>query len=412
MVAIVFLMVATLADQVAAYVGEEIILESTVEENITFIEASPVTQQMLADTADVRDYVLDELIAQKLVLAEAEKESVFVEPEEIAAAVEWQLERVREQYPSEADFLNDLERYGLTVEGLMENYERTAQKQLIMEKFIQQRFAEISVSPIAVKKFYEEHKDSIAVRPSRVHLQHMFMFIKPSETEQQAAFNRAVDVYKVLVTGGDFGVTAGEFSEDENTKYKGGMLGRIKRGEGLEEIEPALFSLKPGEISQPIPSRLGYHLLEVLNRGTDWVLARHILLRVRVTERDTLRYERLADSIRALVNSGADFDSLAAIYSDESNTDAGEWLVGQLAPPYNDLVRGLDEGQMSEPLLTPMGYHMLYVMEKIPEDIIPFDDLREQIYNYLRQQELQKRYDQLVKELRAKTFVKVFPKSE
>ncbi len=402
---------AVLADQIAAYVGDEVILESTVEENIAFIEAGPATQ-MFADTLDIREYVLDELIAQKLVLAEAERESVFVEPGEIESAVSWQLERVKEQYPSEADFYNDLERHGLTVDDLMENYRRTAQKQLIMEKFIQQRFAEIVISPIAVKKFYEENKDSIAVRPSRVGLQHIFMFIKPSESEQQAAFNRAVDVYKVLITGGDFSVTASEFSEDVNTKYKGGMLGRIKKGEGLQELEPALFNLKPGEISQPIPTRLGYHIIEVLNRGTDWVLARHILLKVRVTQNDTLRYERLAANIRELVNSGADFDSLAALYSDESNTDAGEWLVDQLAPPYNDLVRDLDEGQMSEAILTPMGYHMLYVREKIPEDMIPFEDLREQISNYLRQEKLQERYDQLVEELRKKTFVKVFPKAE
>jgi peptidyl-prolyl cis-trans isomerase SurA len=411
MVALVFL-VAALADQVAAYVGDDVILESTVEENISFIQASPVTQQMFADTLGVRDYVLDELIAQKLVLAEAERESVFVEPGEIEAAVAWQVERVKEQYPSETDFLEDLQRHGLSLDDLMENYQRTAQKQLIMEKFIQQRFAEIVVSPIAVKKFYDENKDSIAIRPSRVHLQHMFLFIKPSETEQQAAFNRAVEVYKVLVTGGDFGVTASEFSEDENTKYKGGMLGRINRGEGLEELEPALFGLKPGEISQPLPTRLGYHIVEVLNRGTDWVLARHILLKVRVTESDTLRYERLTNTIRELVNSGADFDSLAALYSDESNTDAGEWLVDQLAPPYNDMVRDLGEGQMSEALLTPMGYHMLYVKEKMAEDTIPFEDLREQISNYLRQQKLQERYDQLVEELREKTFVKTFPKTE
>jgi len=411
MIAVVFLL-AALADQIAAYVGDDVILESTVDENISFIQASPATQQVFSDTLDIRDYVLDELIAQKLVLAEAERESVFVEASELESAVAWQLERVKEQYPSETDFLEDLQRNGLTVDDLLENYRRTAQKQIIMEKFIQQRFSEIIVSPIAVKKFYEENKDSIAVRPSRVHLQHIFMFIKPSEAEQQAAFGRAVEVYKVLVTGGDFGVTASEFSEDAQTKYKGGMLGKIKRGEGLEELEPALFGLKPGEVSQPLPTRLGYHIVEVLNRGTDWVLARHILIKVRVTSGDTLRYERLAENIQELVNSGADFDSLAALYSDESNTDAGEWFVDQLSPPYNDMVRDLDEGQMSEPLLTPMGYHMLYAKEKIPEGVIPFEDLRDQIYNYLRQQELQVRYDRLVAELRGKTFVKTFPKIE
>ena len=59
-----------------------------------------------------------------------------------------------------------------------------------------------------------------------------------------------------------------------------------------------------------------------------------------------------------------------------------------------------------------MGYHMRYVKEKIPEDMIPFEDLREQISNFLRQEKLQERYDRLVEELREKTFVKIFPRVE
>jgi len=410
MLVLIFI-ISTLADQIAAYVGDDVILESEVAEYATYLASDPSMQGTFSDARELRDYVLNELITKKLLLVEAEIESITVTSEEVASQVDRQIENIKARFPSEVDFLKALQQYNITIEDLRKNYEENVKTQMIMQQLVQKKLAtQIMISPIAVKRFYEDYKDSIAVLPNQVKLAHILLAIKPSEDELKKAFERALDVYKLLMTGGDFSVIAQEFSEDENSRKSGGMLGKMKKGETLEEFEMVIFNLKPGVISQPFPTRLGYHIVEVLNRGQDWVLLRQILMKVQVTKADTLRYERLAEEIRELIHQGADFDSLAKQYSDDPNVDLGEFYPDQMTPPFDEYVKNLKEGQVSEPILTPYGYHLLYVKEEIAQKVLGFEELRDQIYQYLYQEELQEYYTQLVEELEEKTFVKIFPR--
>jgi peptidyl-prolyl cis-trans isomerase SurA len=406
---LVFLLIATFADGIAAFVGNDIILQSEVQENISILANDPAAMRMFSSEQELKEYVIDQLVANKLMLVEAEKESVFVEDDEVAAMVDQNIDNLKSNFPSETDFFSYLEEQNINIEELKEYYTENLKSRLLMEKLISQKFAsKIMISPIAVRDFYEENKDSIAVLPGRVKLSHILLPITPSQNEMMAGFERAADVYKLLLAGGDFGVLAQEFSEDENSKNKGGMLGRIRRGETIEDFEAVVFDLKPGTVSQPFPTRLGYHIVEVLNKSTDWVLLRQILIKVNVTRQDTLRTKSMAEELAQSVRSGADFDSLARVYSKDPNIDLGEFYIDRLTPPFNDVVRDMGEGEVSEPILTPYGYHLLFVKEKVPQRTLSFEELRDQIMQYLYQQKIQEKYDELIAELKEETFVKVF----
>lgn len=407
---VLIFVISTVSDQIAAYVGEDVILESEVRENMNFILSNdPAARQMFPSTDELRDYVLNELISHKLILLEAENESISVAKEEVESIVEQQIDQIKEAYPSEADFFKDLEQSNITLEELKQFRRKNVEAQLTMRRVVDKKIAaKIMISPIAVKTFYEENKDSIATRPSRVRLSHILLVIRPTESALKRGFEKALDVYKLLLVGGDFSVLAQEFSEDENSKYRGGMMGKVKRGEVLEEFEAAIFSLKPGVVSQPIPTRFGYHIVEILNKGSDWVLARQILIKVEVTKADTLRYEKLGKELAELVSSGADFDSLAKEYSSASEIDIGEYYVNQLSSPIDSIVNNLEEGQLSEAMLTPIGYSLIYLKEIIPEKPLAFEELRDKIAEYLYQQELQKYFTQLIEELKEKNFVRTF----
>lgn len=408
---IILLLCGVFADQIAAYVGEEIILESDVSENMTLLASDPSAREMFTTTEEMRDYVLDQLIAQKLLLNEAEKESVVVTDEEIEAIVEQSLNEVKARYPSEADFMRDLEKSGITLEELKQYNAEVWRTQLVTRRLIEKKTgSKIMISPIAMQRFYEENKDSIAVRPDRVKLAHILLVIKPSEAEQRKAFEKAIDVYKLLLAGGDFGVLAQEFSDDRATKSRGGMMGRIRRGETLEEFEGVVFGLKPGVVSQPFQTRLGYHIVEVLNKGEDWVLARQILIAVEVTRADTLRFEQRAQKYIDQIENGADFDSLANAVSDDPNIDLGEIPVTVLTPPLDTVVENLDVGELSEPMMTPYGLHQIYVRERISEEPLSFEDLRDQIYQYLYRQEQQKYSAELIADLEQSIFIERFPR--
>ncbi len=409
MMFILIIFLAKFADQTAAFIGDEIILESEVRERASFLMNDPLAQKMFQDYEELRNYVIQELISKKLLLKQAEIESISVSNEEVQSRVREYIENVKQRFPSEADFFKTLEEQNLTIDDLKARYAENIRTELLMQQLIQKKFAtKIMISPIAVKNFYEENKDSIAVIPGRVKLAHILIAIRPSEEALKNSFQRAMEVYQLLISGGEFSVLAQEFSEDENSKKSGGMLGRIRKGETMEEFERVVFSLKPGIVSQPFPTRLGYHIIEVLNKGSDWVLARQILIKVETTKNDTTKYEKIARKIRELVNSGADFDSLAKIYSNASDIDLGEFFIKQFTPPYDEVIKNLNEGEVSEPILTPEGFHLLYVREKFPEKFLTFEEMRNQIYQYLYQQGLQKLYNQLIKELKTKIYVNIF----
>jgi peptidyl-prolyl cis-trans isomerase SurA len=406
---LVFLLVATLADKVAAFVGNDAILHSELQENISILANDPAAMKMFSSEQELNEYVIEQLVANKLLLVAAERESIYVEDDEVTPLVNQNLDQLKSNFPSEADFFSYMEEQDINIEELKKYYAENLKSRLLMEKLISQKFSSrIMISPIAVRNFYEENKDSIAILPGRVKLSHILLTITPSQGEMIAAFERATDVYKLLLAGGDFGVIAQEFSEDENSRSKGGMLGRIRRGETIEDFEAVVFDLKPGTVSQPFPTRLGYHIVEVLNKGSDWVLLRQILIKVSITRQDTLRTQRLAGDLAQLVASGADFDSLAQVHSKDPNIDLGEFYIDRLTPPFDEVVKDMAEGEVSEPILTPYGYHLLYVREKVPERTLSFEEMRDQIMQYLYQQEMQKKYDELIAELKQETFVRLF----
>lgn len=401
---------AVLADQVAADVGNDIILESEIAAAVNFMGSDPAVQNLFKDPKELRDYALNDLISRKLLLAQAEIDSIKVPDDEVEARMNAAIDNLKTQFPSEADFYQELAKAGIQLEDLKKNYRDNIRTQQILAQLVAKKIVpNIMVSPTAIRKFYEDHKDSMAVIPGKVKLAHIILPIKQSEAEQKTGFDRALEVYKLLLTGGDFGVIAQEFSDDPNSKQFGGMLGKIKKGESFNEFEGKVFDLKPGVVSQPFPTRLGFHIVEVLNKGPDWVLARQILIRVEVSKADTSIAEKLARRITDLANHGADFDSLAKIYTYAPDVDLGEVITNRLMPPLDSAVKDLEAKQASAPILTPWGYQILYVREKVPEKKLSFEEMRDYIYRYLFEQEQEKIYKLYIDELKEKTFVKVFP---
>lgn len=405
---LIFLFIlASTADRIAAFVGSNVILESEIAENMSFLQSDRAIMEMFSSDEELHEYVLDQLISQRLVMIEAENESISVTDEEVETRVDKRIEEIKERYPSEADFFEDLEKNGITLEELKKYNMDNLRSELTMQRLVQKKLAsKVSLSPIEIRRYYDENKDSIATSPDRVKLSHILLAIQASEYELRKGFEKAAEVYRLLYTGGDFGVIAQEFSDDAKSKYKGGMLGKIKRGETLEEFEAAIFQLKPGVISQPFLSRTGYHIVEVMNKSTEWVLARQILIKVNVTKADTLRYEKLAKKLQELIRDNADFDSLAEYYSVDPNIDIGEYYVDQLTPPIDTVVMNLKEGELSDPMLTPYGYHQIYVRERIPGKVLTFEELRDQIADYLYSIELQESYAQMIEALKVRVFVK------
>ncbi|MCX7785290.1 MAG: peptidylprolyl isomerase [candidate division WOR-3 bacterium] len=405
------LLFAKTADRIIAVVGEQIILASEVNEAVEFMKLMTPT---LASDSQLVHQILDELIKSRLLLEEAKRETVEVSRQEIEEEVERNIQALKRRFDDDTAYQQALEKEGITERKLRERYRDDIKKRLISQKLLAKKgLTNINITPIEVQNFYHQHKDSIARSPGRVELAHILFMIKPSQSAEQALQNRVSEIYDILLRGGDFEEVAQSFSDDKATKNRGGYLGMVELENLQPEIQVVVKNLKPNEISMPARSRYGYEIFKCLSRRGNKIELRHILIAVNLTKRDTLNTKKTAEQVRALALKGISFDSLAKLYSDDPMTKdssgyLGEFLLSGLQEPYRTAVAKLKAGEISEPVLSEHGYHLIKVLNKEEERILSLEDLQDEIRNYLFEAKLKERLQEYLTKIANRTYIKKY----
>jgi peptidyl-prolyl cis-trans isomerase SurA len=400
------------ADSIVAAVGDELILSSELNQAVTFLRLSQ-PDATLSDSA-LEELALGRLIDDLVLEEQAGRETVEVEPSEVAAEVDANIASVKERFGDEERFKEALASEGYTERALRQRYEEDARRKLLARKLMEKEgLTQIYISPGEAEQFYNGNRDSIARVPGRVALAHILSAFTPSPTADSAGQGRMSEVMDVLARGGDFATVASSFSDDRKTAARGGDRGWVDLAELPPELMIVFSQLKHGQTSPPFPTREGYVTVKLEEKTPDRVRFRQILIRVPVTRSDTVRARNLAATIRRKALEGAPFDSLARQYSHDpvtadSGGRLGDFLVAGLAPPFDKVVAGMDSGNLSEPVLSEHGYHIIKVLSKQPEKTLSYLELQDNIRNYLYQQRLGERLETYLDRVRGKVYVKRF----
>ncbi|MGG4169349.1 peptidylprolyl isomerase [Rossellomorea vietnamensis] len=201
------------------------------------------------------DGALDTLIAEKIVKLESEKKDLTVKDSEIKK----ELEKIKGQYDSEEAFNEALASSGSDLDSVKENIKTY----LLTEKLLKDR---IKITDDQVKEYFEANKDTFAQK-EQVEASHIL--VDDEKTAQE--------VKKKLDEGGDFAELAKEYSTDTSNAESGGELGYFGKGEMVSEFDDKAFSMKKGEISDPVKTEFGYHIIKVTGKkeAREAVLADH-----------------------------------------------------------------------------------------------------------------------------------------
>jgi peptidyl-prolyl cis-trans isomerase SurA len=406
------------ADRIVAVVNDQIILESQVATAVDYLQLQlPLTDSARQPPESLlQRQVLDQLINDQVILEQAKLESVTVTKDQVDAELTAALKNLKTRFGHPDSFTRALAREGLTESGLRRRYRQEITQRLTAQLLLAKHnlLENITVSPTEVKQFYLTHQDSFGSIPGRVRLAHILIIPKPSEQQEQQAYGPIVQAYIGLVQSGwDFEAIATSFSTDEEVKRKAGLIGLVERGELPEEVDSVLFQLKPGEFSKPFRSRLGWEIIKREKGTGKQAFARVIRITVRVTKEDTSRARDLAADLRKKASGGEDFASLAREYSDDPATKAnggllGEFFIQGLVPPYSNAVESLKTGEISRPIQSEHGFHIIKVLERVDEKVPTYEELQEEIRSYLNNQKLKAKLDELVKEYSAHISVKRF----
>ncbi|MBI4929505.1 MAG: peptidylprolyl isomerase [Bacteroidetes bacterium] len=335
-------------DGVVAIVGSSPILQSEVE--------SKRVQAKLDSVEFDRCSALEDLLYQKLLLAQAIKDSVEITDEQVEEELERRLRYYIQQFGSVLAFENF---YGKNVEKFKEEFREELREVLLVQKMQAKVTDGITVSPSEVKDFFDAiPKDSIPLINAEIEVGHIMRKPKINPELKKYAKEKLETIRQEIIAGKkDFSTAAILYSEDPGSASKGGLYDHVQRGTFVPEFDAMAFRMKEKEVSEIFETDFGYHILMVEARRGEEIDVRHILLVPQPAPEDLLKAKTFLDSIADLVKKDSiSITEAASRFSDDEDT---KHTGGLISNPYT----GSTKFEMSQ--LSQIDANLVFTTDKL-----------------------------------------------
>ena len=402
-----------LVDRIVAIVNKEVITLSELNEAVAGAERQLLRQGTQAPPREVLlRQMLERMVMDKAQLQLARDTGIRVDELQLDRAVQ----RIAENNKMTlAEFRRTLERDRVPFELWREELREQILRTRLREREVDDR---IQVSDTEVSLFLEEQK----LRPGdrvEYNVSHILVRIPEQASPERidAARGKAEKIIAEATQGVDFARLAAAHS-DAFDALQGGALGWRTHERLPEAFAGALTRMKPGDISGIVSSAAGLHVLRLNERRgaaaggapVAQTRLRHILIRVSeaISEADVRR--RLADLRDRIVGGSADFAEMARAHSDDATAARGgelDWVYpGDTVPEFERAYQGLKIGEISAPVRTPFGYHLIQVLERRSGDLSP-ERQRLQARQALRERKSDEAYQEWLRQLRDQSYVEL-----
>ena len=398
-------------DRIAAIVGDDVVMASELERRTRDIYARLEESGTAAPPRDVLvPQVLDRLILERLQLIKGQRVNIRISDADLNQA----LENAAQRQGTTVDALTEkAHQRGMTLASLRHQMRNEMIINKVQEGSINRR---INVTEQDIDNFLSSEEGRSLLSPD-VNLGHILLSLSAGAPRDEVANieQKIRDIYDQIQNGADFKSLAVANSKGQNA-LSGGDLGWRKTAQLPSIFIAAIENLSPGQISGPIRSDAGYHLLKLYDqRGArkQMVLqhkVRHILLMPNEI-RDNQATQEALNNLRVKIQNGSDFAEIARDNSEDIATSlsGGElgWSVpGQFAPTFEKTMNGIEIGQASEPFQSQFGWHILQVTERRKQDFS--EDLqRGQAHNILKRRKFDEELEIWLKEIRDEAFIDI-----
>ena len=399
----------TLVDRIVAVVNSEVITQNELQQQI---EASLGELRRRGTPIPAREalekQVLDRIITERVQLQFAKETSTRVDELELDRTIT----RIAEANKlSLAEFRSRLEVDGISFAKFREDLRKEILISRIREREVDSR---INIADSEIENFLLEQKDA-AEAQGEVRLGHILVRVpeqaSPDQIERARA--RAQEVVAKLGQGGDFAQLAAAYS-DAPDGLKGGDMGWRAHDRLPELFAETVVKMKIGEVSGVLRSPAGFHVLRVFERRggsaplmTEQSRVRHILVRTNELTSEEEAKRKLVLLRERIVN-GTDFAELARLQSDDSSAARGGdlgWISpGDTLPEFERVFLGLKLMEVSEPVKTQFGWHLIQVLERRTSDVSG-DRRRLEARKVLRDRRSDEAYQDWLRQMRDRAYV-------
>lgn len=400
---------------IVAIVGDSVVTNLDLEEALLGWE-SQTRQTRPTDPAQriaLARELLQGRIDQLLLLQAAVRDTtVRVADDQINSQVDERITQLQQQLGGAAGLERELAASNLTLQAFRQTLFGQLRRDALINAYMQRLLSlrkPPAVSDEEIRRFFEENRGQIGELPASITYSQVLIPVTPSDTALERMRLKADSILLRAREGEDFATLARQYSEDEGSGQLGGDLGWFRPGSMVAEFERAAFSLRPGEISPPVRTQYGWHIIKLERIRGPERQARHILLRPPVTEADAERARVLADSVAALLRAGGDPERLASQYGDtERPTRVGPAARDSLPEPFRTQLTDVQERQVVGPFQGDFPEGSKWIVVRV-EDLGEAREATVEDYRLVIQQRIarQKLIDEILQELRRRTHIEI-----
>ncbi|MUV04184.1 peptidylprolyl isomerase [Flavobacterium rakeshii] len=345
-------------DGIVAVVGDFVVLDSDIDMMYKELQAQEVPVKDIT-----RCELLGKLMEDKLYAHHAIQDSIIVSDIEVNERMQQQIDYFVDQLGSEQRMVEYFKKRDLT--SFKEELFEMIKNQKLTEQMQKKIIDEVEVTPEEVKIFFSKFKgDEIPQFGAEVEIAQIVVKPEISQEEKQKVINRLKEIKSEVEAGSSFYSKAVLYSEDPGSRSSGGFYKMTRKTAFVKEFKDAAFSLDEGEISDPVETEFGYHLIYVEKIRGQEIDVRHILMKPKVSKESEAAAKKKIENIRERILSGEiTFADAAKSESDEKETrNSGGLLMNprtletrfeltKLPSELYSAVYDLKEGEITQPLL-------------------------------------------------------------
>ncbi len=400
-----------LADRIVAVVNDEVITRLELDERVGVVKRDFSRRGLPLPPADVLDsQVLERLIVDRAQIQYAKEQGIRVDDPSLDRTIA----RIAEQNNKTAsEFRDSLEKDGIPYAKFREDIRNEILISRVKEREVERS---VNCTDGEVTEYLEQNRSG--QQKQEIDLGQILVRVPENATPEQLEQRRkrAEEALAQLKAGTDFAKVSVSFS-DAPEALKGGELGLRSEDRLPQLFVDAVASLKTGEISEIVKSANGFHILKLIERkggsglktAVQQTHVRHILIKTNELVSQDQAKRRLEDVRDRLMNK-ADFAELARLYSNDGSASKGGdlgWVYpGDTVPEFERVMNELKIDEISQPVQTPFGWHLIQVLERRNDDMSP-ERQRGIACQAIRDRKSDDAYQEWVRQLRDRTFVEL-----
>lgn len=401
-----------LLDEVVASVNDEVVMRSELEERaLEVIARLQASNTKAPPESEILSQVLDRLIIERIQLLKAKKAGIRYSDEEVNNAISATAMR---QGKTMQELLDDGEKGGISPSVFRQKVREQLLIGRVQEGNLNKR---VTISEQAIDNFLNTEAGRSWATPD-VNLGHIMLAVSANSSKEKIAKVQELilDIYFQIKNNQDFKALAIAKSNGREAK-KGGDMGWKKTTQLPKIFINALEEISPGQITEPIKSDAGFHILKLYERRggiSENLVEQHNVQHILLTPnevRDNQETQKAIEAIRTEILGGKKFSESAKLYSDDIGTSLSGgslgWSVpGQFQPKFEEMMSAVSIGDVSEPFETTYGWHILQVSERRKQDFSN-EVMRSQARNTLKQKRFKEELEIWPKEIRDEAYIDI-----